>query len=135
MAFSLENPEATILIVEEEPNLRQLLKVNLERSGAYSLIFAEDGQNALRLAADHKGSIDLLISTFQMQGMTGADLARELRLTRPDVRALLIAAFPQGLLVLDSGWKFLQKPFLPSAILDRVRDVLINPLHQKTHSS
>jgi DNA-binding response OmpR family regulator len=56
--------------------------------------------------------------------MTGPELARELRRSRPDLRVLLISGYPEGMLMLDTGWIFLQKPFQADAILAKVRQVL-----------
>ena len=69
-----------------------------------------------------------------MPGMTGPDLAKELKQSRPNLRVLLVSAYPQGILMLDSGWSFLQKPFLPKAILDKVRQTLQSTPHEETHS-
>jgi DNA-binding NtrC family response regulator len=128
MSDPFEHREATILIAEDDPSILQLLKANLERSGAYSLLLADDGQKALFLASDHKGGVDLLIASLQMPGMTGTDLARELKRSHPNMRVMLISPYPQGLLILHKEWTFLQKPFLPSAILDSVREVLSRPV-------
>jgi hypothetical protein len=55
-------------------------------------------------------------------------LARELKRSRPNLRVMLMSSYPQGLLILHKEWTFLQKPFLPSAILDSVREVLRSPV-------
>jgi FixJ family two-component response regulator len=75
----------------------------------------------------HLDPIALLVSNVQMPGMTGPDLARELRRSRPNLRVMLISPDPQGVLVLDSGWSFLQHPFPQSAILDKVKQILNSP--------
>lgn len=112
-----------------------MLRTIFEEAG-YSLLLlvAEDGQRALQIAHEHPDGIALLLSNVQMPGMTGPDLARELRRSRPDLRVMLISAYPQGVLMLDTGWNFLQKPFLPSAILDKVKQILSSPPPADTFS-
>ena len=129
-----ENSKTTILLAEDEPAVRELLQRILKKDG-YSILVATDGQEALQIAGEHPADgIDLLVSNVQMPGMTGPDLAKELKQSRPNLRVLLVSAYPQGILMPDSGWSFLQKPFLPKAILDKVRQTLQSTPHEETHS-
>jgi CheY-like chemotaxis protein len=64
----------TILLAEDEPVLRDVLRSIFERAG-FSILAAKDGQEALHIASEYSGGIDLLVSDIQMPGMTGPDLA------------------------------------------------------------
>jgi two-component system cell cycle sensor histidine kinase/response regulator CckA len=60
-----------------------------------------------------------------MPGMSGPDLAKKLKKQRPKMRIILMSGYPDGgLLVLNYGWHFMQKPFMPRALVGRVKDVL-----------
>ena len=113
----------TILLAEDEPKLREVFRRFLERAG-FSLLVAEDGREALRIACQYPDHVDLLVSNVRMPGMTGPDLARALRQSRPDLRVLFVSAYPQGMLTLDKDWEFLQKPFTAQALLDIVYELL-----------
>ena len=91
------------------------------------MLVAQDGQDAIQKSADQKGRIDLLVSNVQMPGMTGVDLARAMRQSRPDLRVILTASFEQGLLVLDTGWQFIQKPYLIKVLLDKIVELIKKP--------
>ena len=133
MATSLpENSKLTILLAEDEAPLRNLLQIIFEKAG-FTLLIAEDGEEAVRLAHEHGGTIDLLVANVQMPNMTGPDLAKALKHERPELRVLLISGYLQGLLILDSGWWFLRKPFLPEAIIDKVHEVMAASLRQESH--
>ena len=56
------------------------------------------------------------LSDFQMPGMTGVDLATQITLQRPQIKVLLMSGYPSGMLVLNEGWQFLPKPFIPSQL-------------------
>lgn len=99
----------------------------LLKQGGYELVVAADGQDALHKADDHKGRIDLLVASLQMPGMTGTDLAKELRRARPELRVMLMSSYPQGLLVLDTGWHFIQKPYLAKVLLENIIQLLKKP--------
>jgi DNA-binding response OmpR family regulator len=126
----MENPtldrEIVVLLSEEDPVVRVMLE-KLLKQGGYDLVIAEDGQAALQKADEHKGRVDILVADVQMTGMTGVDLAQEMRKSRPDLRVILLSACSQGLLVLDSTWHFIQKPFLPKALLERIVDAVKKP--------
>jgi two-component system, cell cycle sensor histidine kinase and response regulator CckA len=126
----MENPtldrEVVVLLAEHDPDIRVMLE-RLLKQGGYDLLVVEDGQQALQKSEEHKGRIDILVADIQMPGMTGADLAGEIRRTRQDLRIILLSPSVQGLLVLDSTWHFLQKPFLPKALLERIVDVIKKP--------
>ena len=126
----MDNPtldrEVVVLLAEHEPEVRAMLE-KLLKQGGYDLLVVEDGQQALQKSDEHKGRIDILIADVQMPGMTGTDLAREMRRNRQDLKIILLAPSEQGLLVLDSTWHFLQKPFLPKALLERIVDVIKKP--------
>lgn len=126
----MENPtldrEVVVLLAEHEPAVRSMLE-KLLKQGGYDLLVAEDGQEALQKSDEHKGRVDVLVADVQLPGMTGVDLAKEMRRARPDLRIMLLSPSVQGLLVLDSTWHFLQKPFLPKALLERIVDVIKKP--------
>ncbi len=121
-----KNSKITILLAEDEAPLRNLLQTIFEKAG-FTVLAAENGQQAAHLADGHEGAIDLLVSNVQMPHMTGPDLAKSLMQMRPGLRVLLISAYPQGLLMLDNGWSFLQKPFLPKAIVDKIYTMMASP--------
>jgi two-component system, cell cycle sensor histidine kinase and response regulator CckA len=118
--------EIVVLLAEDDPVVRLMLE-RLLKQGGYDLVVAEDGQEALQKSDEHKGRIDILVADVQMPGMTGADLAKEMRKSRPELRVILLSASTQGLLVLDSTWHFIQKPFLAKALLERIVDVVKKP--------
>jgi len=126
----MENPtldrEVVVLLAEHDPVIRVMLE-KLLKQGGYDLLVVDDGQQALQKSDEHKGRIDILVADVQMPGMTGVDLAREMRKAREELRFILLSASEQGLLVLDSTWHFLQKPFLPKALLERIVDVIKKP--------
>jgi two-component system, cell cycle sensor histidine kinase and response regulator CckA len=126
--------EVVVLLVGEDPLVRATIE-KLLRQGGYDLMIAVDGQDALQKADEHKGLIDLLVSDIQMPGITGPDLATELRRTRPDLRVMFMSAYPQGLLVLDTGWHFIKKPFLAKVLLERIVQIIKKPPAATTERS
>ena len=126
----MENPtfdrEVVVLLAEDDPTVRNMLE-KLLKQGGYDLIIAEDGQDAFQRHTDHKGRIDLLVCTVQMPGMTGSDLARQMRLTRPELRVMLTSSFPQGLLILDTGWQFIQRPFVRGVLVEKIVELIKKP--------
>jgi DNA-binding response OmpR family regulator len=113
----------TILLAEDEEPVRTFVNALLEASG-YSVIVAVDGKDALEKSRAHAGRIDLLLSNIEMPGMNGVELATQLRRERAETRILLISGFPSGLLVLDEGWQFLPKPFVPNMLKAKIRLML-----------
>jgi two-component system, cell cycle sensor histidine kinase and response regulator CckA len=120
------NSSKTILLAEDEPQLRDLFGRVLEQSG-FSVLVAKDAQEALDIVNRSTAPIDLLVSNVQMPRMTGPDLAKEIRRNHPNVRVLLISGYSQGVLILDEGWHFLKKPFVPAAIVEKVNEILSKP--------
>jgi YesN/AraC family two-component response regulator len=95
----------------------------LQRSG-FEVLSAADGSDALEVARSYKGSIDILVSDVMMPGMTGPDLANALQSLRPQMRVLLISAFSDFPVAMQERWEFLNKPFPPAVMLDKIRDLL-----------
>ena len=94
------------------------------------MLVASDGKKALQLAEGHSGKIDLLLSDVVMPEMSGVELAKAIKVKRPESRIILTSAYPQGMLVMDSGWRFIPKPFFPQRLLEEVRQALSNPPEQ-----
>ncbi|MDP9170818.1 MAG: PAS domain S-box protein, partial [Acidobacteriota bacterium] len=117
----------TILLVEDEAALRQLFLQTLTEAG-YTVLEAANGEEALRVAAEHTGSIDLLLTDVIMPKMGGAELAAELRGNRSDLRVLFVSGFTNHALeargIFTRGARFLQKPFQVGALLDTVSQTL-----------
>jgi two-component system cell cycle sensor histidine kinase/response regulator CckA len=117
----------TLLIVENEPAIRNLLQVALRRNG-YTVLAAESGREALGLVRNHDGVIDLLITDVMMPDMDGPELVRQLSTIRPDTRTLFMSGYMDDTLgergILSSNANFIQKPFSPRTIAQKVRDIL-----------
>ena len=71
----------------------------------------------MQQSRDYKAEIHLLLSDFQMPGMSGIDLATALTIERQKIKVLMMSGFTEGMLVLNEGWHFLPKPFVPSQLL------------------
>ena len=129
-AVGLPRPDRgqeTILLVEDESNLRRLARQYLETQG-YKILEAEDGGAALQIAAGYKGVIDLLLSDVVMPGINGRELANQILAQRPNVGVLFMSGYAENAIgqngTLDVGINLLQKPFSLPTLKDRVREVL-----------
>ena len=92
----------------------------------YNVLTATSGREALEVSREHEASIDLLLSDFQMPGMSGVELATELSSERPAIKVLLMSGFPDGILVLNEGWHFLAKPFITSQLCALISGLTTN---------
>ena len=114
----------TILLVEDHPLLLKLVKGILVDAG-FTVLAASSAEKAIQIEAKFPGTIDLLLSDVMMPGVSGPDLAKTLKKQRPKMRIILMSAYPDGaLLVLNYGWHFIQKPFMPLALVGRIKHVL-----------
>ena len=131
MTLNGKKTPPTILVVDDHQPLLNLVKQILENAD-FTVLAASDANKALRIEAEFAGTIDLMLSDVLMPGMSGPELARKMRERRPQTHILLMSAYPDGaLLVLNEGWSFIQKPFLPRALVSRIKDVLQSKTHQK----
>jgi two-component system, cell cycle sensor histidine kinase and response regulator CckA len=112
----------TILLVEDEPAVRQLFALALARAG-YTVHEARNGQEAVKVFDQHGDAIDLLLTDMRMPFMGGAELAQQLRARRKTLKLICISGYPGAL---DDGLAadFLSKPFSRDALLSKVREVL-----------
>ncbi len=117
----------TVLLVEDEESVRQLVRETLAARG-YNVLEADDGQKALHIAASHSGPIHVLVTDVVMPGMSGRELAKLLGETHPQTKVLYLSGYTEDAIVhqgvLDSGTAFLQKPFTLQMLSRKVREVL-----------
>ena len=112
----------TILLVEDEPAVRQLFAHALTRAG-YRVYEARNGEEAIKVFDQHGDTIDMLLTDMRMPYMGGAELAHHLRERRSSLKLLCISGYP-GQLDPDVVTDFLAKPFSRDELLRKVRDVL-----------
>jgi PAS domain S-box-containing protein len=128
----------TILLVEDEENLRRLARQYLENQG-YNVIDAPDGSTAIQISQAHKGPIHLLLTDVIMPGMNGRELANQVSPTRPEMRVLYMSGYTENHIghngTLDEGITLLQKPFTLPALKAKVREMLDTPLPQEIQMS
>jgi two-component system cell cycle sensor histidine kinase/response regulator CckA len=117
----------TILLVEDDSSVRSLVHAVLEPRG-YKVLVARDGDDALFLCEQHKGPIHLLLTDVVMPGMSGRELAERLSPFHREMRVLYMSGYTDNAIVhhgvLDASVTFLQKPFSPPALANKVRAVL-----------
>ena len=115
----------TILLVEDEPAVRMLTRILLERSG-YHVLEAADGVEALRTWEQHTSPIHLLLTDIVMpEGINGRELAQRLREHVPTLRVIFMSGYSAEIagreLTLQPGQNFIQKPSPPNDLLETVR--------------
>lgn len=120
----------TILLVEDEEQVRALVRTLLQRFG-YHVIEAQSGGDALLVSERHAGSIDLLLTDVIMPHINGPQLAQ--RLSRRVMKVLYMSGYTEDSIirqgVIDSGVALLQKPVTPESLARKVREVLDSPPH------
>jgi two-component system cell cycle sensor histidine kinase/response regulator CckA len=113
----------TILLVEDEAAIRQLIRKILQRYG-YQVLEASDVNHALDLAENHPGPIDLLLSDIVMPMLSGPDLAQKILRHRGKVRVLYMSGFSTRPAGVGAGVAVLEKPFTPGRLALSVRECL-----------
>lgn len=122
----------TILLVDDEPHVRAMLRDALEMSG-YAVLEAASGTEAAEIEAATAGPIHLLLTDVMMPGLSGPDLARRLRPRRPRMKVIYMTAFSlvdfrKQAIELDPGVPILAKPFGVDVLFRKVREVLAPPV-------
>ncbi|MGH7579467.1 MAG: MHYT domain-containing protein [Gemmatimonadales bacterium] len=117
----------TVLVVEDEDAVREFAARALRRYG-YSVLVARRAQEALLIAAEHPGTIDVVLADVIMPRTSGPGLIPQLRELRPAARVVFMSGFSENALghhgVLESIHPFLQKPFSPEALARKIREAL-----------
>ena len=117
----------TVLLVEDEESVRELVRETLESRG-YKVLEAENGERGFQTAKDYSGRIDLLITDVVMPGMGGRELVKKLSPVRPQIGVLYLSGYTEDAIMhqgaLEPGTAFLQKPFTLQNLAQKVREVL-----------
>ena len=124
----------TILLVEDEPAVRELTRIVLSKRG-YSVLEALNPADAERLAGSHGTEIHLLLTDVVMPGMSGHELAKRLTARHRNLRVLYMSGYTHNVIAedgtLEEGLSFLQKPFTPQVLAQKVRETLDHPVPVK----
>jgi CheY-like chemotaxis protein len=124
----------TLLVVEDQEELREVARILLEELG-YLVLDATSPEDALELCERHPGEIHLLFTDVVMPTMNGKDLSQRVHALRPAIRTLFTSGYTADTIahrgVLEPGIHFLEKPFTLDSLARKVREVLTAP--QETH--
>src|SRR5262249_50568148 len=117
----------TLLLAEDDPALRELA-VTVLRSAGYTLLEAQNGVEALQIAAEYGGPIDLLVTDVMMPEMDGKELSQRMKALYPQLPTLFISGYAENVIihqgVLETGAMFLQKPFALATLCRKVEEAL-----------
>jgi DNA-binding NtrC family response regulator len=112
---------ATVLLVEDEEPVRELVRMILQRAG-YSVMEAANADEAETLLA--AGTVDLLLTDVVMPGRSGFELFTRLRRTLPSLRVLFISGYSDYAMSVEGNLAFLEKPFSAEGLIAKIREVL-----------
>jgi len=117
----------TILVVEDEEDVRRLTVRILEKQG-YRVLQASCGNDALLLSEERKEPIDMVLTDVVMPGMNGRQLADQLIRLRPKMKVLYMSGYTDNAVfhhgVLEEGVNYIQKPFTVDGLMTKMREVL-----------
>ncbi|MGL4554375.1 MAG: response regulator, partial [Gemmataceae bacterium] len=129
-ADTLVEGRETVLVVEDEDTVRQILKLVLTRAG-YVVLEASNGLEGLAVAAAHAGAIHLVLTDLVMPKLSGREMADRLVALRPGLKTLYLSGYTEDMVVHQGvgadAVNFLQKPFALAALAKKVRDILDGP--------
>ena len=127
---TMRRSSATILLVEDEPAVRAVARFMLDEMG-HTVLEATNGEEALRVYAEHSDAIDLLLTDVMMPLMGGPELAERLRQERPELPVLFTSGYTDEAVVrhglLEGSAAFLQKPYELDTLAERVAELLELP--------
>ncbi len=122
-----EGKGRTVLVVEDEPGVRKLVRAQLEAAG-FEVLDAGSGEEALQVSERHRNGVDLLLTDAVMPGMGVVDLMRRFRALRPGIAVLVMSGYSEEVLgtqgLRELGQGFISKPFSPGEILRKIHDVI-----------
>lgn len=128
--FASEPGGETILVVEDNESVRRVATRVLENCG-FKILVASDPNQAERLFEQYADQIGLVLTDLVMPGESGPSLARRLTRSKPDLRVLYMSGYTDSFRAMrggfEPGMQFLQKPFLPAELIDKVQEVLRVP--------
>src|SRR5919112_673432 len=123
----MSDEKRTILVVDDEPEIRKLVGAMVSQYGA-NVMTADSGEHALTLYKNNKGPIDLLITDVVAPGMSGPMLADKLTELQPDLKVLYISGYDNTHVVqkyvVEKGHELLAKPFTVDELQGKVRELL-----------
>jgi len=121
----------TVLVIEDQPEVRRLIERTLSRRG-YAVVAAADGAEALAVAHAHSGPLHVLLTDVVLPGASGREIARQLIAERAQLRVVYMSGYTDDTIVhhgvLEPGLAFIQKPFTGEALLRKLREVMDAPL-------
>jgi signal transduction histidine kinase len=130
LAAEIAGGTETVLLVEDETIVRELAAATLRERG-YTVLEADNGEAGLRMARQHKGRIDLVLTDVVMPVMGGKEMAQALRESHPETKILFTSGYSEDVIgehgLVRPGMEFLQKPYLAASLARRVREVLGQP--------
>lgn len=115
------------MVVEDEEAVRSLIHRALESAG-YTVLQAEDGERALATCMSYDGAIHMLLTDVVMPKMSGSIVAEKIAALRPGIKILFMSGYTNDAMVhhgvLGHGAPFIQKPFAPAALREKIRGIL-----------
>jgi DNA-binding response OmpR family regulator len=124
-ASSSDRP--TVLVVDDEEDLRDIMRRMLERRGFQALV-AGDSDQAVATCRNHEGAIDVLLTDLGLPGVSGGDLARTAAHLRPSMRVVYISGLPKDVAIdkglIGSDARLVKKPFTSEALIETLRTAL-----------
>jgi len=126
LGASLRGSE-TVLVVEDDDGVRKLTREFLKING-YTVLEARNGAEAIQIPARHPGPVDLLLTDVLMPGMNGREVAQQFVMLRPETKVLYMSGYTEDAItnlgILEPGVAFIEKPFSPDELANKVRSVL-----------
>ena len=117
----------TVLVVDDEEDLRDIMRRMLERRG-FVILTAGDSQQAIAVLREHPGEIDILVTDLGLPGVSGGELSRTATALRPGMHVVYISGLPKDIAVadgkIDEGALLVKKPFTTDLLIEALRAVL-----------
>ena len=118
----------TVLVVDDEEDLRDIMRRMLERRGSYLTLAAGDQDEALGICREHPGKIDVLITDLTLPGASGGELAKTIRAMRTGIGVVFVSGLPKDIAVakgeITESDVLVKKPFTADALMAAVKEAL-----------